>query len=64
MWWHFGNDEWSFVADRFRLKSSYSPKNKAVIIEIYLICLEERLLEIEIRSKQFNNLKEEKWDAL
>ena len=54
---HFRNDERSFVADRFRPKSSFNPRNKDVIIETYLSCLEERLLDIEIPSKRFNNLK-------
>ena len=35
--WHFGNDERSFVADRFRPKSSFNPRNKDVIIETYLV---------------------------
>ena len=33
--WHFGNDERSFAADRFRPKSSFNPRNKDVIIETY-----------------------------
>ena len=31
--WHFRNDERSFVADRFRPKSSFNPRNKDAIIE-------------------------------
>ena len=31
--WHFRNDEPSFVADRFRPKSSFNPMNKDTIIE-------------------------------
>ena len=46
--WHFRNDERSFAADRFIPKSSFNPRNKDVIIETYLSCLEERLLDIEI----------------
>ena len=62
--WHFRNDERSFVADRFRPKSSFNPRNKDVIIETYLSCLEERLLDIEIPSKRFNNLTREEREAL
>ena len=61
--WHFRNDE-RFVVDRFRLKSSFNPRNKDVIIETYLSCLEERLLNIEIPSKRFNNLTKEDREAL
>ena len=45
--WHFRNDERPFAADRFRPpKSSFNPRNKNVIIETYLSCLEERLLDV------------------
>ena len=44
--WHFKYDERSFVADIFKPKSSFNPRNKGVIIEIYLSYLEERLLDI------------------
>ena len=62
--WHFRNNEQSFVADRFRPKSSFNSRNKDVIIEMYLSCLEERLLDIEIPSKRFNNLSKEEREAL
>ena len=55
------NDERSFAADR--PKSSFNPRNKDVIIETYLSCLEERLLDIEIPSKRFNNLTKEEQEA-
>ena len=54
--WLFKNDEGSFAADRFRLKSSFNPRNKDVIIDAYLSCLKERSLDIETPSKRFNNL--------
>ena len=62
--WHFGNGERSFVADRFRPKSSFNPRNKDVIIETHLGCLEERLLDTEIPSKRFSNLTKEEREAL
>ena len=62
--WHFRNDERSFVADRFRPKSSFNPRNKDAITDTYLSCLEERLLDIEIPSKRFNNLTNEEREAL
>ena len=62
--WHFRNDKQFFVAERFRPTSSFNPRNKDVIIETYLSCLEERLLDIEIPSKRFNNLTTEEREAL
>ena len=62
--WHFRNDERTFTADKFRPKSSFNPRNKDGIIEIYLSCLEERLLDIEILFKRYNNLTKHERDAL
>ena len=59
--WLFRNDEASFAADR--PKPSFNPRNKDVIIETYLSCLEERLLDIEIPSKRFNNLTKEEQEG-
>ena len=61
--WHFGNDEQSCVADRFRPKSSFNPRNKNVMIETHLSCLEERLLDIEIPPKRLINLTKEEREA-
>ena len=62
--WHFRNDERTFTAEKFRPKSSFNPRNKDAIIETYLSCLEERLLDIEIPSKRYNNLTKDERDAL
>ena len=62
--WHFRNDERTFTADKFWLKSSFNPRNKDGIIETYLSCLEERLLDIEIPFKRHNNLTKNERDAL
>ena len=62
--WHFRNDERTFTAEKFRPKSSFNSRNKDAIIETYLSCLEERLLDIEIPSKRYNNLTEGELDAL
>ena len=53
---HFINNAQSFVADRFRPKSSFNPRNKDIIIERHHSCLEERLLDIEILSKKISKL--------
>ena len=42
----------TFIAEVFRPKSSFNPRNKDPITETYLSCLEERLLDIEIPSKR------------
>ena len=62
--WHFRNDERPFTAEKFRPKYSFNPRNKDAIIETYLSCLEERLLDIEIPSKRYNNLTKDERDAL
>ena len=61
--WHFRNDERTFSTDKVRPKSSFNPKNKDAIIETYLSSLEERLLDIEIPSRRYNNLTKEERDA-
>ena len=62
--WHFRNDERTFTVGKFRPKSSFNPRNKDAIIETYLGCLEERLLDIEIPSKRYNNLTKDERDTL
>ena len=62
--WHFRNDKRTFTAYKSRPKSSFNQRNKYAIIETYLSCLEERLLDIEIPSKRYNNLTKDERDAL
>ena len=62
--WRFRNDEKPFQYDKSRPKSTFNPRNKDTIIETYLSCLEERLLDIDISSKKFNNLTREECNAL
>ena len=59
--WHFWNDERNFKADKFGTKSSFNPRNKDAIIETYLSCLDEMLLDVEIPSKRYNNLTKDEW---
>ena len=61
--WHFRNDERTFSTDKFRPKSFFKPSNKDTIIKTYLSYLEERLLDIKIPSKRYNNLIKEERDA-
>ena len=60
----FRNYEWSFTAEKFRPKSSFNPRKKDAIIETYLSCLDERLLDIEIPSKRYNYLAKDERDTL
>ena len=62
--WHFRNDERPFSQERFKPKSTFNPRNKDAVIETYLSCLEERLLDIEIPSKIFNNLTKDERNAM
>ena len=62
--WHFRNDERSFSQERFKPKSTFNPRNKDAVIETYLTCLEERLLDTEIPCKRFNNLTKDERNAM
>ena len=62
--WHFRSDERPFPYPKFRSKSTFNPRNKDPVIETFLRCLEERLLDIDIFSKRFNNLTREERNAL
>ena len=43
---------------------SFNRRNKNAIIEIFLSYLEERLLDVEIPPKRYNNLTKDECDAL
>ena len=62
--WLFRNDEKPFPYEKFRPISTFNPRKKDTVIETYLSSLEERLLEIDISSKRFNNLTKEESNAL
>ena len=62
--WHFRNDESPFSQERFKPKSTFNPKSKDAVIETYLSCLDERLLDIEISSKRLNNLTKDERNAM
>ena len=62
--WHFSNDERPFSQERFKPKSAFNPRNKDAVIETYISCLQERLLDIEIPSKRFNNLTKNERNAM
>ena len=54
--WFFQNDEKQFNPDKFKPKSTFNPRNKDAVIEIYLSSLEEKLMSIEIWKDKYNNL--------
>ena len=62
--WHFRHDERPFSQQRFKPKSTFNSRNKDAVVETYLSYLEERLLEIEIPSKRFNNLTKDERNAM
>ena len=45
-------------------KFSFNPRNKDAITKTFLICLEERLLDVKIPSIRYNNLTKEKRHVL
>ena len=62
--WHFRNEENEFNLDQLKPKSSFSPRNKDVAIEIYISSLEEKLMKIEIPTDKYNNLTRKERQAL
>ena len=54
--WHLRYGERPFSQERFKPRSTFYPTNKDAVIETYLSCPEERLLDIEIPSKRSNRL--------
>ena len=62
--WHFRNDEKPFSYEKFRPNSTFNPRNNHTVIETYLSSQEERLFDIDISSKKFNNLTKEDRNAL
>ena len=61
--WHFRNDERPFAYWSFRPKSTFIPRKKDNLREAYH-SPEERLLDIDVSSKIFNNLSKEECNAL
>lgn len=57
--WHFRNDEKPFSQERLKPKFTVVPRNKVVVIVTYPSCFHERLVDIEIPFKRFNNLTED-----
>ena len=61
--WHLRKDGKPFLYENFRAISAFNSRNKDYVIETYLSSLEERLLDIDISSKRFNNLTKEECNA-
>ena len=62
--WFFRDDEKEFNPDKFKPKSTFSPRNKDAAIEIYLSSLDEKRMSIEIPKDKYNNLTREERGAL
>ena len=39
----------------FKPKSKFNPRNKDAAIELYLSCLDENLMKVEVPKGKFNN---------
>ena len=53
--WHFRNDERRFSKEKFKPESTFNLRNEDAVIETYLSCLTERLLDIkDTRNKKRN----------
>ena len=54
--WNFRNENKDIHHDMFTPKSKVNPRNKDVIIKLYLSSLNEKLMKVEIPKGKFNNL--------
>ena len=61
--WHFRDDKRDIPINPFKTKSTFNPRNKDTVIEIYLSSLEEKLLKIEVPKDKFTNLTKGERDA-
>ena len=52
------------IQERFKPKPTSDPRNKDAVIERYLSCLKDRLLDIEIPSNRLNNLAKDEINAI
>ena len=62
--WHLRNYKRGISSNSFKIKSTFTPRNKDVTTEIYFNSLEEKLLKIEVPKDKFNNLTKGERDAL
>ena len=62
--WCFRNDEKEFDRSKFKPKSTFNPRKKDAAIEIYLSSLEEKLMNIEIPQRKYNNLTRQERSVL
>ena len=62
--WNFRNENKDIHHDMFTPKSKVNPRNKDVIIKLYLSSLNEKLMKVEIPKGKFNNLTNSERKAL
>ena len=53
-----------FDLDQFKPKSTFNPRDKDTVIEVYMNSLEEKLMKIEIPKDKYNNLTSKERQAL
>ena len=58
--WYLRNDE---RPEEIQTELTFNPRNNDVVIETYLSCLQESLIDIDVPSKTFNNLSKEERNA-
>ena len=62
--WHFRNEENVFDLDQFKPKSTFNPRNKDAVIEVYMSSLEGKLMKIEIPKDKYDKLTSKERQAL
>ena len=62
--WHYRNDNRIFDPKTFKPKSKFNPPKGDAAIELYLSRLEEKLLNLGLIKRKYNNLTQEERKAL
>ena len=61
---YFQNDEKESDRNKFKLKSTFNPRNKDAAIEMYISSSEGKLMNFEIPQNKYSNLTREEQSAL
>ena len=62
--YHFKDQPTVENTSQFKPKSRFNPKNENQVLETYLKCVENSIMDVSDKGKSFSNLSKEEWEAL
>ena len=62
--YHFKDQPSVEPTTQFKPKSKFNPKNENQVLETYLKCVENSIMDVSDKGKSYSNLSKEEWDAL